>query len=234
MLYNAQKTMLEFNCFTPETPFVTLFFGSSKMVNKVGIEKKLLGLALTLLFLYACVPAIKDVKNENASKTEAHAGGFAKSVKPYEKGKPPDKKDAIREAWLAGRQLSSEKDKKSGSKKDQNQSPRKSLSKDTDSRETKPEKPLSDEDKVKRAALEIIKETESPKKYMICHDEIKDEWSLVVFDDIGNVLDVKQYFWNMETQKMERFLVLNRIPKSHLKDELSKKSLGKNCSTYQP
>lgn len=80
----------------------------------------------------------------------------------------------------------------------------------------------------------MIKELSSPKKYMICHDEIKDEWSLTVFDDIGNVLDVKQYYWNMETEKMEPFLVLNRIPKSHLKDELSKKGLGKNCSTYQP
>ncbi len=226
--------MLEFNWFTPGIPFVTLFFGSSKMVNKVGIEKKLLGLALTLLFLYACVPAIKDVKSETSSKKEAQAGGFAKSVKPDEKSKPLDKKDAIREAWLAGRQLSSEKDKKSGSKKDQNESPRKSLSKNTAGRETKPEKPLSDEDKVKRAALEVIKGLSSPKKYMICHDEIKDEWSLTVFDDIGNVLDVKQYYWNMETEKMESFLVLNRIPKSHLKDELSKKGLGKNCSIYQP
>ena len=144
------------------------------------------------------------------------------------------KKTAIREAWLAGRQLSAEKDKTSNLKKDQHESPRKSLSKDTASRETKPEKPLSDEDKVKRAALEVIKELSSPKKYMICHDEIKDEWSLTVFDDIGNVLDVKRSFWNMETEKMEPFLVLNRIPKSHLKDELSKKGLGKNCSIYQP
>jgi hypothetical protein len=205
------------------------------MINKVGIEKKLLGLALTLLFLYACVPAIKDVKNENASKKEAESNGLAKNVKPDERNEPPDKKkDAIREAWLAGRQLSPEKDKTSDSKKDQNESPPKSLSKDTASRQTKPEKPLSDEDKVKRAALEVIKGLSSPKKYMICHDEIKDEWSLTVFDDIGGVLDVKQYFWNMETEKLEPFLVLNRIPKSHLKDELSKKGLGKNCSTFQP
>ena len=205
------------------------------MINKVGIEKKLLGLALTLLLLCACVPAIKDVKSENASKKEAKSSGLAKSVKPDEKSEPPDKKkEAIREAWLAGRQLSPEKDKTSNSKKGQHESPRKSLSQTAASPDTKPEKPLSDEDKVKRAALEVIKELSSPKKYMICHDEIKDEWSLTVFDDIGNVLDVKRYYWNMETEKMEPFLVLNRIPKSHLKDELSKKGLGKNCSTYQP
>lgn len=205
------------------------------MVTRVGKAITILGLTLILLSLYACVPAIKGVKSENTSNKDHESNSLKKNANPDKKGGSPDtKKDAIREAWLAGQQMPTEKDKTSNTKNGQSEPSNKSGPKEITGPETKPNQSLSDEDRVKKAALQVIKELASPQKYLICHDEIKDEWSLTVFDDIGHILDVKQYYWNMETEKMEPFLVLNRIPKSHLNDELSKKSLGKNCKTYRP
>jgi hypothetical protein len=182
--------------------------------------KKILGLAVILVFAYACVPAVTDVKSQKEKDIKDMTTGAIQAPKTQEKSDQT--------------KSSAEKNEPSGSKKGDKEPNRDNQLKKVTLPPPKIEKKLSDEDKVKKAALEVIKELGSPIKYIICYDQEKDEWSLTVYDDIGNVLDVKQYFWNIEKEKLEPFLVLNRIPKSRLGLELSKSSVKKKCSTYDP
>lgn len=181
--------------------------------------KKICTFFFIVILISACVPTAKNVKDQGSEKTknESQLAQLDKKNEQNSKWNPSVKNEAsLTEKKGLHDRVPSEKPKKqdhSGQKNDKN---------------------LTDEQKVKNAAVELIKGMESPKKYLICHDEIQDEWSLTVFDDIGHVLDVKQFFWNAESDKMEPFLVLTRIPKGRLKYELSRRSTGKNCSSYDP
>lgn len=211
-----------------------------------SIEKIILVGALICFSIYACVPVLKETKGDKAvDKTEKTVDSIrigqsqekpAESKSPLEKDKPSDtKKDNISDDWHARRLASVVKDKAPVSKKEQKQTSKKNQRQGTVVAESKVDKTLLEqEDKVKKAAIEILKGLNSPIKYTICYDEENDEWWLTVYDDIGHALDVKQYFWTPAQEKLEPFLVLNKIPKGRLTAELSKKSDRKKCSIYEP
>lgn len=210
------------------------------------IEKMILVGALICFSIYACVPVLQETKGDKAvDKTDKTVDSIktgqsqekpAESKSSVEKDKPADTtKDAISNDWHARRLSSVEKDKVPISKKNQKQTSPKNQRHGTIVAESKVEKTLSEqEEKVKKAAIETLKGLSSPIKYTICYDEENDEWWLTVYDDIGHALDVKQYFWTPAQEKLEPFLVLNRIPKGRLAAELSKKSDRKKCSIYEP
>ncbi len=197
------------------------------MNNKLKTGILFLGLALVSISLWACVPALKDVKSDNVSesqdnKTPEPVKEKAGEKSPEQKSEPPKAaqadplKNKISEAWHTGRPLPNSKDKLTDSKSAQGKS----------------EKPLSEEEKVLNVAAETVGSEASPIKYTVCYDQEKAEWWLTVYDDIGYAFDVKKFFWNPELEKFEPFLVLTKISKSRLSDEISKKSDTRKCSVH--
>ena len=210
-----------------------------------SIEKMILLGALICCSIYSCVPYMRETIDDKAvHKTEKTVDSIKTGQSQespdelkssVEKDKPADTtKDAISDDWHARRLASVEKDKAPTSNKNQKQTSPKKQRQGANVAESKVEKTFSEEEKVKKTALETLKGLTAPIKYTICYDEENDEWWLTVYDDIGHALDVKQYFWTSSQEKWEPFLVLNRIPKGRLNAELSNKSDRKKCSIYEP
>ena len=74
-----------------------------------------------------------------------------------------------------------------------------------------------DEDQqVKAAARDLAKNMGGIQKIKVCYVEKDDEWWATLYEDIGTVIDVKQFVWNRESEKFDPFLILKRISKSKL------------------
>jgi hypothetical protein len=86
-----------------------------------------------------------------------------------------------------------------------------------------------EDEKVTLAALEKARSLPSVKKVQICYSDKDDEWSVALFDYIGNSFDVKQFFWNRDREALEPHLVLKRIPESRLQKSLEEKESGRVC-----
>ena len=98
----------------------------------------------------------------------------------------------------------------------------------------KSDKKLSEPELIKRASLEIAKGIETVKKIRICHAKNQDEWWVTIYDDLGPVIDVKQYVWDRDTETLKPFLVLKRISKNKLEAELSSKVPDRTCENIDP
>lgn len=215
------------------------------MFNGVKALKDVMWFALLCFLVHACVPALTDVKTDDIGKkkdektdtvtTGKSLENDAESKQSVNKEKPSDtKKDAIRDDWHARRIMAVEKEKKSLQEKRQREIPKGGKRNKTINTQSEIEKSSFEEDKIKKAAVEILKGLNSPIKYTICYDQENEEWWLTVYDDIGHALDVKQYFWTPAQEKLEPFLVLKKIPKSRLNNDISMKSDQKKCSIYEP
>lgn len=79
------------------------------------------------------------------------------------------------------------------------------------------------------AAIEEAKELIAVEKMKICHKLKENEWWVSIYVDIGGRIDVKQFIWNGELDKLEPFLVLKRIPKRKLAAELKKVDARSTC-----
>lgn len=91
-------------------------------------------------------------------------------------------------------------------------------------------KPQDEEQQVKAAALELAKNIGGIEKIKICYVDRDDEWWATLYEDIGTVIDVKQFIWNRELEKFDPFLILKRISKSKLDSDLKQSEPGRNCA----
>ena len=87
----------------------------------------------------------------------------------------------------------------------------------------------SEESQVETAARELAKGIGSINGIRVCYVDKDDEWWATFYEDIGPVIDVKQFIWNRESEKFEPFLVLKRISKPKLAAELKRREAGRNC-----
>lgn len=92
-----------------------------------------------------------------------------------------------------------------------------------------PRKPAPKEERLLGAAVEAAKELIAVEKMKLCYKSKEDEWWVSIYVDIGNRIDVRQFIWNRELEKLEPFLVLKRISKSKLPSELDKAESGSIC-----
>ena len=95
-------------------------------------------------------------------------------------------------------------------------------------------KKTTDYDRVKAAAFDMAKNIATIKKIRICHVESADEWWVTLYDDIGPMIDLKQYVWDPDSETLTPFLVLKRIAKSRLEHYLTLKEPDKTCQTMDP
>ena len=197
------------------------------MDKKITMGILFLGLALASASLWACVPSLKDIKSDKVSESQDKKTAEPVKEKTGEKSteqkaeqpkaaQAEPLKNKITDDWHSGRPLPNSKDKVADSKSAQGKSG----------------KPLSEEEKVLNVATETVSIVASPAKYTVCYDQEKAEWWLTIYDDIGYAFDVKKFFWNPELEKFEPFLVLSKISKNRLNDEVSKKSDTKKCSVH--
>lgn len=92
----------------------------------------------------------------------------------------------------------------------------------------------NEERQVEAAALELAKSLGSIDKIKMCYVDKDDEWWATLYEDIGSVIDVRQFIWNRESQRFEPFLVLKRISKSKLAAELKRNEKGRSCIILPP
>ncbi len=83
--------------------------------------------------------------------------------------------------------------------------------------------------KVKAAAIKIAKTVPAVIKIKVCYAVENDEWWVTLYDDHGELIDLKQYTWNREKLALEPFLVLRQISKSQLEHDLTQKTSGRAC-----
>ena len=81
---------------------------------------------------------------------------------------------------------------------------------------------------------ELAKRIGSIDKIKMCYVDKDDEWWATFYEDIGSVIDVRQFIWNRESQRFEPFLVLRRISKSKLAAELNRNEKGRSCIILPP
>jgi hypothetical protein len=96
------------------------------------------------------------------------------------------------------------------------------------------ENKISEADEVKQAAMNIAKNIDTIKKIQICHVENEDEWWVTLFDDIGPVIDLKQYFWDRDSETLRPFLIQKRISKSRFESQLTSTSPDRTCEVMDP
>lgn len=85
---------------------------------------------------------------------------------------------------------------------------------------------------VRKAALEKAAGLSAVEYMKICHAKDRDEWWVILYDNIGLFVDVKQHVWNKQTAKLERVLALKQIMHSKLETNLRKNGSGRTCKVF--
>ncbi len=94
--------------------------------------------------------------------------------------------------------------------------------------------PLETQAKVRAAALKVAKDLESAVKMKICRFVKEDEWWVMIYDDVGPVIDIKQFVWDSEMEQLEPYLVVKKIAKTRLDAHLKTREAGKECTIVSP
>lgn len=95
--------------------------------------------------------------------------------------------------------------------------------------------PPSEEDLVKEAAVKLGQSFEPVVNIKICHLASKDEWWATIYHDLGQGVEIIQFVWNRELEKLDRFLIVpKRIPRNKLKVELTNNKPGSRCEILSP
>lgn len=84
--------------------------------------------------------------------------------------------------------------------------------------------------RLRNAAVKVARDLGSVRKMKLCHDQKTDEWWLTLYKELSTAVDVKQFFWSWEREEFAPFLVIRRISKSKLMDDLKKSEPGRRCS----
>ena len=95
-------------------------------------------------------------------------------------------------------------------------------------------RPSWEDQKVKIAALDLAKSKPSVAKIKICYDARHDEWWVILYDRLGGEIDLKQFVWNRETDTLDPFLVMKRIPEGKLEEHAVREEKDKACEAFDP
>jgi hypothetical protein len=91
-----------------------------------------------------------------------------------------------------------------------------------------------EDQKVRKAALDLAEGNPSVKKIKICYAVKEDEWWVTLYEFSGGLVELKQFTWNREQDKLESFLVLKRIAIGRLEEHLNSEEPGKACESIDP
>ncbi|MGO9569875.1 MAG: hypothetical protein ACLP5H_20280 [Desulfomonilaceae bacterium] len=97
-----------------------------------------------------------------------------------------------------------------------------------------PPKQEWEDQKVRDAAVEMAKASPEVKKIKICYAVKEHEWWVIFYERGEGIFELKQYIWNKESEKLEPFLVLKRIPAARLQQHLTEEEPGRACEIMEP
>lgn len=82
---------------------------------------------------------------------------------------------------------------------------------------------------LREAADKLAVDLGQIKAMKLCYVNRDNEWWVILYRDIGPVIDVMNYIWNWEEQKFKRYLIVKRIPKNELREAVIGRERGRNC-----
>jgi hypothetical protein len=172
---------------------------------------------ITLCVLYiGCHAKIPHTqKAPTAEETWVESGGASSS--PSERGNAKSKE------WTEPKHPIISEDKKRDQKKQAPLGPK--------SDKGSEKKATGDEaGTVQEAALDLAKTLDNIKKAKVCYSSKGKEWWVVFYQEINSAVEVKQFFWNPDSEKFEPFLVLKRIPRAKMDSDFKKDEPEKKCT----
>jgi len=95
--------------------------------------------------------------------------------------------------------------------------------------ESKPQKNDWEDQKVKSAAMEMAKASPSVRKMKICYEVKHDEWWVILYEDNGPAIELKQLVWNRSQERFEPHLVVERISRDQLEKHVAESEPGRAC-----
>jgi gamma-glutamylcyclotransferase (GGCT)/AIG2-like uncharacterized protein YtfP len=98
----------------------------------------------------------------------------------------------------------------------------------------KRKKTFSERERVKEIGVELAQKGQNIRKIKICHDRKNAEWWFTCYEDLGDILDLKQYVWRIDQDQPEPFLVIKRISKDNLQSHLSATEPDRTCRVLDP
>lgn len=97
----------------------------------------------------------------------------------------------------------------------------------------KPQKNDWEDDRIRSAAIEMARATPSVKKMKICLDIKHSEWWVILYEDLGPAIELRQFVWNKDQKRFEPHLVLDRIPREQLERHASESEPGRACEAVE-
>ncbi len=97
-----------------------------------------------------------------------------------------------------------------------------------------PSKQEWEDQKVRDAAFEKAKAAQGVKKIQLCYDVKEHEWWVILYEQQGDFIELEQYVWNDQLQKLEPFLVVRRFPITQLQQRLTAEHPDKPCEILDP
>lgn len=96
-----------------------------------------------------------------------------------------------------------------------------------------PAKQEWEDQKVREAAVEMAKASPEVKKIKICYAVKEHEWWVVLYERGEGYFELKQFIWNKESERLEPYLVVKRIPAARLQQHLTEEEPGKACEVME-
>ncbi|MFH1117297.1 MAG: hypothetical protein V1792_25545 [Pseudomonadota bacterium] len=96
------------------------------------------------------------------------------------------------------------------------------------------DKALWEDQKVKRAAMQMLNKYPGAKKVKICYAVKDDEWWVILYDDLDTHFELRQFTWDRDQGRLQPFLVLKRISKNQLRDHLASSEPDRACEVLDP
>lgn len=96
-----------------------------------------------------------------------------------------------------------------------------------------PAKEEWEDQKVRDAAVEMAKASPEVKKIKICYAVKEHEWWVILYERGEGFFELKQFIWNKESERLEPYLVLKRIPAARLQQHLTEEDPGKACEVME-
>ncbi len=87
---------------------------------------------------------------------------------------------------------------------------------------------------LREAADELALKLGHVKAMRLCYVTRDNEWWVILYQDIGPVIDVRNFIWNWEEQIFRPYLVVKRIPKNELHETVTRHERGKRCVILKP
>ncbi len=90
-----------------------------------------------------------------------------------------------------------------------------------------------EDEKVKSLALDLAKGSSTGSKMKICYAIKRDEWWVILYENMGSAFEVKQYSWNREQNKLEPFLVYKTLPHDKIQEQLNSPEPDRACEVVE-